>query len=291
MTNHLDADTPYEPDPYASLLLQLEREIFRTATLLHADSRAIVETVRERYGLADEIRCGRGLARHGSTDRHASERLRRRRDDDDDDGVVLLFVGRLEPRKGIDTLLDAFAVLAPELPALRLVVVGPENLGEGEFRRPWLERHAGAEWLARSRFTGQVGDDELNERYRRADVVVLPSRYESFGLTVVEAMRHGQAGRLDDGGSDPRADRRWCGRDARRGRRHRRLGIGHPRAGRRPGTTSDHGGCRPASLRGQFAIGAAAERLSSLLSAVRVVRPDGGPLDAGEEISIETRAG
>ncbi len=106
-----------------------------------------------------------------------------------DDGVEVLFVGRLERRKGIDVLLAAAAEVLAAAPEARLVIVGEDVTAEGE---PWREayprRHAGASWLARVRFTGPLSRPELLARYAACDLVVAPSRYESFGLTALEAM-------------------------------------------------------------------------------------------------------
>lgn len=106
----------------------------------------------------------------------------------------LLFVGRLERRKGIHLLLEALPALLERHPDWQCDLVGNKTLlsnpgatFEAEFR----ERHAGAAWIDRVAFHGAVSDDALQSFYRAADVFVAPSLYESFGLIYLEAMQHG----------------------------------------------------------------------------------------------------
>jgi glycosyltransferase involved in cell wall biosynthesis len=97
---------------------------------------------------------------------------------------TLLFVGRLRYYKGLDTLLSALT----QVPEVRLQVVG-----DGPMRVPW-ERLAGQLGLAeRVRFTGDVDDQDLPQRYREAHAFVLPAnaRAEAFGTVLLEAMASG----------------------------------------------------------------------------------------------------
>ncbi|WP_329610394.1 glycosyltransferase family 4 protein [Jiella pelagia] len=102
--------------------------------------------------------------------------------------VELLFVGRAEARKGFDCLMAAVEVLAAELsgedgPAFHLSLVG---ISEADL--PELSNGA------RSHVTllGRLDDAELDDAYRAADIVVAPSRYESFGLVYQEALAFGR---------------------------------------------------------------------------------------------------
>ena len=88
-----------------------------------------------------------------------------------------LTVATLEPRKNLGTLLEAHALLSDEL---LLAVVGAEGWGE----QPLLDRPG-------VRRLGFVSDDELARLYRGASVVVYPSRFEGFGIPILEAMACG----------------------------------------------------------------------------------------------------
>lgn len=103
-------------------------------------------------------------------------------------GLRLLFVGRVYPRqKGLDTLVDALARLPPSLGAELRVV------GEDWGARAGLEaraRRLGV--LDRITFTGRVPRAELLTEYGRSDLVVVPSRFEPFGIVLLEAMAAGR---------------------------------------------------------------------------------------------------
>jgi glycosyltransferase involved in cell wall biosynthesis len=101
----------------------------------------------------------------------------------------LLFVGTLEPRKNLTTLLKAYAMLRAERQheEVKLVVVG---------RKGWLydEVFETVQTLALHQdvlFTDFVDDEDLPDLYRGALLLVLPSLYEGFGLPILEAMASG----------------------------------------------------------------------------------------------------
>lgn len=96
---------------------------------------------------------------------------------DGEEGDFILFAGTLEPRKGIDDLVDAWRALPPPRP--RLVLCG----GEG-----WGTRAANDEGIVR---TGYVTREQLRDLYRRALLFVYPSRHEGFGIPPLEAMACG----------------------------------------------------------------------------------------------------
>jgi D-inositol-3-phosphate glycosyltransferase len=111
---------------------------------------------------------------------------------------MILYVGRIEPLKGIDTLLTAIAILRAgcpsDAPCLYLVMIGgdPDDTAH---------QNAEMERLKRTReeleiedvvtFLGTRDQDTLQYYYSAAEVVVMPSHYESFGLVALEAMACG----------------------------------------------------------------------------------------------------
>jgi glycosyltransferase involved in cell wall biosynthesis/GT2 family glycosyltransferase len=103
------------------------------------------------------------------------------------DEPYLLYVGSLDPRKNVDTLVDAFALTGETLEA-KLFVVGPT---EGWTSRSFRERVARHGLDYRVQHLGFVAPERLSALYRDAVALVLPSRYEGFGLPVLEAMLSG----------------------------------------------------------------------------------------------------
>ena len=114
------------------------------------------------------------------------------------DGYIL-FVGTLEPRKNIGTLLDAYEHVLMGGTAPDLVLAGRAGPGAG----PWLERIARAPLRGRVRHLGYVPDDQRETLYRGARLFVLPSRDEGFGIPALEAMSAGVPVVASDRGSLP----------------------------------------------------------------------------------------
>ncbi|MBW4474340.1 MAG: glycosyltransferase family 1 protein [Stenomitos rutilans HA7619-LM2] len=119
---------------------------------------------------------------------------------------IMLYVGRFDPRKGIETLVKACAQLkanaehenratgtALNPAALRLVIVGgrdPDSDDIVEYTR--IEQLVRETGLAdQTTFAGQIGHASLPLYYTAADVCVIPSHYEPFGLVAIEAMACG----------------------------------------------------------------------------------------------------
>lgn len=166
-------------------LLALERWVLERATLLHANSRAIVEDIARRYVLnfaSDRI----VFAPHGVSDWAQGAHARPQ-----DGSVRFLFVGRLESRKGIDVLLAAAPEVLRRFPQARLDIVGDDAIERAEggtYRAAFLARDDVADVGDRIVFHGRVEEAALRAHYRDCDVLVAPSRYESFGLIYVEGM-------------------------------------------------------------------------------------------------------
>lgn len=107
---------------------------------------------------------------------------------------MLLFVGRIEPLKGVDTLIQAIAILRQHGVYVCLSVIGGEPGGADventEMRRVQeMSRQAGLDDLVT--FLGKRSQDTLPYYYSAADAVVVPSHYESFGMVALEAMACG----------------------------------------------------------------------------------------------------
>ena len=105
-----------------------------------------------------------------------------------DGKINILFVGRLEKRKGLNYLLEAHKQIKQEIPDSRLIVVGP-----GTRLRNKYEKRVAQNGLKDVFFVGCVSHDELPRYYKTADIVCAPATgKESFGIVLLEAMALGK---------------------------------------------------------------------------------------------------
>lgn len=101
---------------------------------------------------------------------------------------LVTFVGRLEHEKGVDTMVDAMPDLQRRAGPVRLVVAGRGSQGD-----PLRERVRRLGLADAVTFPGFLPEADLHALYAAADVVVVPSRYEPFGLVALEAVACGAA--------------------------------------------------------------------------------------------------
>ena len=98
---------------------------------------------------------------------------------------LLLFLSRIHPKKGCDLLIEAFAKVAERDPALHLVMAGPDQEGWQQ-KLVDLSKARGVE--NRITWTGMLTGDKKWGAFHAAEVFVLPSHSENFGIVVVEAL-------------------------------------------------------------------------------------------------------
>ena len=99
----------------------------------------------------------------------------------------ILFLSRIHPKKGLAVLLRAWAGLASAHPEWELIIAGPDEVGhEKEMRKL-----ADSLKLPRVQWTGPVHGKAKAQLYASADLFVLPTHAENFGLVIAEALSHG----------------------------------------------------------------------------------------------------
>lgn len=98
--------------------------------------------------------------------------------DKNSDTLKLLFVGRFDEQKGFDLLVAALEQLRGR--SIHLVAVGSSVVGSAQFNES-----------ENIQFTGWLRPEQLENYYASADLLVMPSRWEGFGLTALEAMSFG----------------------------------------------------------------------------------------------------
>jgi len=184
--NSEDADT--------RLIGGMERLLVERADHLVPNSQAIFDAVRRVYGVspADE-RCTVvpiGIAPV------SEENIRPYNPGRETDRFAVLYVGRLEKRKGIQDLFQAIPKVLNEIPNVQFVVAGSDNSQhDGFFRRTGMDypMHFVSHYrnlTSNVKFLGEVPEETLQHLYQSCDLFVAPSLYESFGLVYLEAMNY-----------------------------------------------------------------------------------------------------
>jgi glycosyltransferase involved in cell wall biosynthesis len=100
-----------------------------------------------------------------------------------EDHVKILFLGRLEPHKGLFDLVKAFKGLKQQIGSVSLLIAGEGSLAK------WAEQRASSE--ASIYYLGRLSGERVWEAYAISDIFVLPSHFEPWGLVVNEAMASG----------------------------------------------------------------------------------------------------
>ena len=99
----------------------------------------------------------------------------------------MLYLGRLHPIKVIDILLESWKAVQFKFPDLELEIAGPDIYGYLDN----LKKIHDSLKLERVTFSGEVKNNEKNFKYQSADVFILPSHSENFGVAVTEALSNG----------------------------------------------------------------------------------------------------
>lgn len=183
--------------PIATMRLATERQILEKADCVVATSPQEKEILRQlvsHKGQIEVIPCGTDTQNFSMLPKAAArEKIGWQHSDN-----IVLYVGRFDPRKGIETLVRACARLkenysSSELANFKLAIVGGSSPDMPDGReRDRIERIVKEVGLSEhTLFTGSIGHDLLPFYYSAADVCVVPSYYEPFGLVAIEAMACG----------------------------------------------------------------------------------------------------
>ncbi|RCJ31323.1 glycoside hydrolase [Nostoc minutum NIES-26] len=173
--------------------LAVEKAVLETAERIVATSPQEKEHMRSLVsskGNIDIIPCGTDVERFGSVDRQEA----RQQLGIDPETKLIFYVGRFDQRKGIETLVRAVSQsqLRGKTP-LKLIIGGGSRPGQSDgLERDRIESIVNE--LGMSSFTsfpGNLNHEILPTYYAAADVCVVPSHYEPFGLVAIEAMASG----------------------------------------------------------------------------------------------------
>jgi len=136
---------------------------------------SVASDLRSVYGLDKPVTVAENAVDRRILDQLAESDADPDEGEDEDDSLTALWLGQTGYGKGLDVALAAVAEARRQLPHLRLIVAGVQAGNPTE----------GVEWR------GEVSPAEVTELYRQADLLIFPSRYEAFGLVVIEAMAAG----------------------------------------------------------------------------------------------------
>ena len=165
----------------------LEREIIREADHIICVTRFAQKMVIDAFNISSEkivaIHNGLGSATQSAvhiskTNSHLKNELGFRKSEQ-----IILFVGRLEERKGLKYLLKAFNHISGRNPGARLIIVGDGNFKES---LAYMECN-----LGKITFTGEISTRELSVLYRIATIGVIPSIFEQCSYVALEMMQYG----------------------------------------------------------------------------------------------------
>jgi glycosyltransferase involved in cell wall biosynthesis len=159
------------------LLWPLQRRVLARADLLHATSQVELTEIRAQGFFAPVAVIPNGIDLPDEDGQ---------RQPDNPAGCTLLYLGRIHPIKGIDRLLECWAALERTHKDWRLVIAGPGEPSHLDAVRRQIQTLK----LRRAELSGPLYGPEKRAAYRNADLFVLPTHSENFGMVVAEALAH-----------------------------------------------------------------------------------------------------
>ncbi len=185
-------------------ILATERDMCRRSTLLITVSRSMQQEIASFYklpsaGLIRVVLNGMDLPARMRTPNHEAA--------EHEEELSVAVVGRMVPQKGLAELLESAPRVLDKFPNLKYILCGATGTSyEQTLRATWLidQRMRGA-----VRLKAMTNKEELYAIYRSAALVVVPSRYEPFGYSALEAMMSGACVLASDHGGMPEFIENW----------------------------------------------------------------------------------
>ncbi len=183
-----NSTTPGESEP--RLRIRHERNLVQSVNAIVAPADPEKTNLLRHYGATRSkvhvVPCGVNMDRFKPVDKEYARATLKL----DPASRLILFVGRFAPVKGLDLLLKALANLVPRHPHVKLLVVGGDG-PEAEAAVALARQARQLEVNHHLSLVGRIDHDELPLYYSAADMLVLSSSYESFGLVTLEALACG----------------------------------------------------------------------------------------------------
>ncbi len=167
-----------------------ERLALRLADRIGAPSRFIADWAHEHYDLSEHP----AVIPYALPPAHRAPPPAR--------APTVLYVGRIEPRKGVEPLLLGWKRVLAQHPGAQLRLAGADTAGapDGGSLRAYLLELLTPDERRSVRFLGRLNSDALHEEYANAAICVIPSLWENFPNTCIESMTHARAVAVSDHG-------------------------------------------------------------------------------------------
>lgn len=184
----------YSPD--ARLAGDMEQALIERAAFLIPNSQATVDKMQSVYHFQTTLENFRVIP-HGIIPVD-DEAVRPFNPNNPPQAFSVLYLGRLEKRKGIQDLFAAIPKVLAKLPNVRFVIAGADNSHRDGFQQqtgltyPAYFQQQQPNLASHVSFLGRVSEEKLHQLYQECDLFVAPSLYESFGLIYLEAMNFGK---------------------------------------------------------------------------------------------------
>lgn len=167
--------------------IEVEEYLLNKSKFIVSNSKAIEKQYNQYYNDACEGKTF--LIPHGLEDMRKFVKNNKKLSDNSDN-IEILFVGRLEYRKGIDIIFECIPYICKKYNNVIFRFCGDNTINmpnsEKNYKDYFLSKYN--EFSERVIFEGYISDEELIDRYSNCDIFIAPSRFESFGLIFLEAM-------------------------------------------------------------------------------------------------------
>lgn len=167
--------------------IEVEEYLLNKSKFIVSNSKAIEKQYNQYYNDACEGKTF--LIPHGLEDMRKFVKNNKKLSDNSDN-IEILFVGRLEYRKGIDIIFECIPYICKKYNNVIFRFCGDNKINmpnsEKNYKDYFLSKYN--KFSERVIFEGYISDEEIIDRYSNCDIFIAPSRFESFGLIFLEAM-------------------------------------------------------------------------------------------------------
>ena len=168
--------------------IEIEEYLLNKSKFVVSNSNAIEKQYNQYYN--DACKGKTFLIPHGFEDISELAKKHDKNLSDNSDNIEILFVGRLEHRKGIDIIFECIPHICQKYNNVIFRFCGDNSINmpnsEETYKDYFLSKYN--EFSDRVIFEGYISDEEIIDRYSNCDIFIAPSRFESFGLIFLEAM-------------------------------------------------------------------------------------------------------